>query len=129
MATDCNQLRSHIITCQRGSARQCCKSHMHFKGKTPFLTARQPKNYSLHGDESWHDSLCPGYLQMCQVSLLYLWGFRPHKHVKYNLDVLFFIFVFVFLGTRTARTAKPILMVDGLKRVFWRKEVPFVGPR
>jgi 2,4-dienoyl-CoA reductase-like NADH-dependent reductase (Old Yellow Enzyme family) len=26
------------ITCQRGSARQCSKSHMHFKGKSSFLT-------------------------------------------------------------------------------------------
>jgi hypothetical protein len=25
------------ITCQRGSARQCSKSHMHFKGKSSFL--------------------------------------------------------------------------------------------
>jgi hypothetical protein len=31
------------ITCQRGSARQCCKSHMPFKGKSSFLTPAIPK--------------------------------------------------------------------------------------
>jgi hypothetical protein len=28
------------ITCQRVSAKHCCKSHMHFKGKTSFLNPR-----------------------------------------------------------------------------------------
>jgi hypothetical protein len=31
------------ITCQRGSARQCSKSHMHFKGKSSFLTPSSPQ--------------------------------------------------------------------------------------
>jgi hypothetical protein len=31
------------ITCQRGSARQCCKSHMPFKGKSSFLTPASSK--------------------------------------------------------------------------------------
>jgi hypothetical protein len=32
-----------MITCQRGSARQCCKSHLPFKGKSSFLTPASPK--------------------------------------------------------------------------------------
>jgi hypothetical protein len=31
------------ITCQRGRARQCSKSHMHFKGKSSFLTPSSPQ--------------------------------------------------------------------------------------
>jgi hypothetical protein len=33
-----------FITCQRGRARQCSKSHMHFKGKSSFLTPIYPAN-------------------------------------------------------------------------------------
>jgi hypothetical protein len=43
----------------------------------------------------------------------------------WNITLLsFFHFYFsIFLGSRTARTAEPIFMVDGSKRAFWRKEV------
>jgi hypothetical protein len=49
--------------------------------------------------------------------------------VKYNVVVLFYFYFYlsfiIFLGSRTARTKRPIFMVDGSKRVFCRKEVPF----
>jgi hypothetical protein len=41
--------------------------------------------------------------------------------------IFHFVFLTIFSGSRTDRTAEPILMVDGLTRVFWRKEVPFEG--
>jgi hypothetical protein len=39
-----------LITCQRGSARQCCKSHSPFKGKSSFLTPANPK--TIHQKET-----------------------------------------------------------------------------
>jgi hypothetical protein len=38
-----------FITCQRENARQCCKSHMPFKGKSSFLTPASPK--TIHQKE------------------------------------------------------------------------------
>ena len=57
-------------------------------------------------------------------------GFAPTH--TWNITLMsFFIFFFfffnIFWGSRTARTEKPIFMVDGSKRVFWFKEVPFGG--
>jgi hypothetical protein len=37
------QYTINSLTCQRGSARQCSKSHMHFKGKSSFLTPSSPQ--------------------------------------------------------------------------------------
>ena len=78
--------------------RQCCMSHMHFKGKTPFLTPRSLANYSSDRNENWHDSLRPGVQQICGVSSCHLQGFRPHAHVKYNVVVLFFILFYFFFN-------------------------------
>jgi hypothetical protein len=43
------------------------------------------------------------------------------------MSLAFHFFNGIFSGSRTARTAEPILMVDGLKHVFWCKDVPFEG--
>jgi hypothetical protein len=42
----------------------------------------------------------------------------------------FFVFLYFFIifsGSRTARTAEPIFMIDGSKRVFWLEKVSFGG--
>ena len=93
------QSASSLITCQRGSARQCCKSHMHFKGKTYIFDPSYITNYSSYGDGNWHGSLSPGVQQVCQVPSCYLQGFRPHAYVKYKVRVLFFPF-FLFSEAR-----------------------------
>ena len=124
VATGSGSSGSHI-TCQRGSARQCCKSHMHFKGKTSFLTPASPK--TTHQNE-------------VKIGMVhYVWG--SNKYAKFHLAILrgfvsahtwnitllsFFIFI-IFSSSRTARTKRPIFMVDGSTRAFWRKEVPFGG--
>ncbi len=74
-----------------------------------------------------HSLLRLGAQQVCQISLRYLQRFRPHAYVKYKVVVFFSFFLRIFLGSRTARTGEPILMNDGLKRVFWREEVHFGG--
>jgi hypothetical protein len=44
-----------------------------------------------------------------------------------SILVFFFFFLLAFFDRATARTAEPILMVDGSNDVFSRKEVPFGG--
>jgi hypothetical protein len=63
---------------------------------------------------------------MCQGSSFHPWGFRPHEHVKYILLCSsFLILSIIYLGSRLARTAEQIPIVDSSKQVFWRKGVPF----
>jgi amino acid permease len=57
-----------------------------------------------------------------------------NPHFMSILVFFFFIYLFIylfffspFIDRATARTAEPILMVDGSNDVFSRKEVPFGG--
>jgi hypothetical protein len=49
-----------------------------------------------------------------------------HRYATYNKKFPDF-FVFISIRPRTAQTAGVILIVNGLKDVVWRKDVPFVG--
>jgi hypothetical protein len=54
---------------------------------------------------------------------------QPPFHVDFGFFLFPFILFFFspFIDRATARTAEPILMVDGSNDVFSRKEVPFGG--
>jgi hypothetical protein len=89
---------------------------MHFKGKCSFLTPTSPT--TIHQKEikiGMVHYVCE-FNECAKFQLATFTGFAPA-----------FLFFFVILGSRTARTKRSIFMVGGSNRVFWRKEVPFGG--
>jgi ribonuclease P/MRP protein subunit RPP40 len=51
-------LHTHLdkrITCQRGSARQCCKGHVSFLWEKPIFDPSQKPNPLTYNHQNWHD--------------------------------------------------------------------------
>ena len=56
------------------------------------------------------------------------WVVSAHARFVKSLAFVFFFFVFfLFIGSHSDRTARPILTNDGSKCVVWAKDVPFGG--
>jgi hypothetical protein len=106
------------ITCQRGSARQCCKSHMPFKGKSSFLTPASPKTIHQKEIKIGTVDYVHGFNECAKFQLAVFRGSALAYTRNITLLSFIFIYFFVFLGSRTARTKRSIFMVDGSKRLF-----------
>jgi hypothetical protein len=51
----CPQLRGEKITCQRGTARQCCKGHVSFLWEKPIFDPSQKPNPLSYNHKNLHD--------------------------------------------------------------------------
>jgi hypothetical protein len=119
------------ITCQRSSARQCCKGHVSFLWEKPIFDPSQKPNPLTYNHKNLHNWLRWWPKPMCKLPLQSVGYGRPHAYVKYNDFATFFPFIYIFLyffsQWRSGRTKRSTNMHEGSNDAVWHKDVPFRG--
>jgi hypothetical protein len=94
------------ITCQRGSARQCCKGHVSFLWEKPIFDPSQKPNPLSYNHTNLHDWLRWWPKPMCKLPLQSVGQGRPHAYVKYNDFVTSFDIFFLYFFSRNRVTSE-----------------------
>jgi hypothetical protein len=94
------------ITCQRGSARQCCKGHVSFLWEKPIFDPSHKPNPLSSNDKKLHDWFRWWPKPMCKLPLQSVRYGCPHAYAKYNDFVTFSFDIFLYFFSRNRVTAE-----------------------